>query len=133
MTPWLCIKAAVSGEGEVTIACAPSTSVTSAVMATLLPPSAATWSFTFVATEPIAAARSSLPLSQRSTSATAWVMTSLGMANLLRGPSEGLGEDADPTECAQVCVFGLGQEKGHAFAHPDRRRPTRLVRSDGAA
>src|ERR1039457_6014378 len=36
-------------------------------------------------------------------------MTTFGMPSLLRGRSEGLGEDADPTEYAKVCVFGMGK------------------------
>jgi hypothetical protein len=68
MTPWLSIGVAVSGEGEAIIACAPAMSWMSAVMATFLLPSAATWSVTFVPNDPMVAARSALPLSHRSIS-----------------------------------------------------------------
>ena len=71
MTPWRSAVAAPSGEGESIAACAPAMSWMSAVMATSLLPSAATWSVTFVANAPNSAARSSLPWSHHSTSTTA--------------------------------------------------------------
>ena len=73
------MAAAVSGDGEAIIACAPARSCTSAVMAMLLLPSIATLSVTCVANSEMTAARSALPFSQRSTSTTAWVMTIFGL------------------------------------------------------
>src|SRR5450759_1404963 len=80
----------------------------SAVMATLLLPSIATWSVMFLANSPNMAARSSLPLSHVSTSLTAWLMTTFGMPSLLRGRQEGHGWDADPLGDGE---YGLAVER----------------------
>lgn len=44
-------------------------------------------------------------------------MTTFGMPSLLWGRSEGLGEDADPNEYAQVCVFGVGMRRSAEATH----------------
>jgi Na+/H+-dicarboxylate symporter len=74
------LGASVNRAGSALYQAAASTSSTSALTATDLLPSAATWSTTLVPPSSVtAAARSVLNESQVSTSATSWVMTSLGM------------------------------------------------------
>src|SRR6202142_2436802 len=59
-TPWRSLAAAPSGGGEAIIGCMPATAWMLAVIAILLPPSAATWSVTLVAYLRMRVARSAL-------------------------------------------------------------------------
>jgi energy-dependent translational throttle protein EttA len=84
MTPCLCNVSAISGGGAAVAAWNAAGSGTSAVMATLLLPSVATWSTTFdPPIDSICAARSCLKPNQRSTFSTACVITILATATLL--------------------------------------------------
>src|SRR3990170_6191964 len=78
-TPWRCMTSAIAAGGAASVARKLSTSSTSALTATDLLPSTATWSATLVPPIPLTVSvRSALNESHASTSATLWVMTSLG-------------------------------------------------------
>src|SRR4051812_47655200 len=89
-TPWRCIVDTSSGGGEAIADWKAAASGTSALMATLLLPSAATWSTTFEPPmAPMLWARSALYPSQRSTSSTACVSTIFATDHLLDARGRG--------------------------------------------